>query len=708
MFKFNVRANSENQKNQLSTLEILPAAPAKLFFLPLCYALFGFLYYYQSGSFFSTLPDSTYIYLINGTNIASGNFVIGHYDNPGTPAHWMTGIVIYITHLFIGKGPLSQDVLANPELYLKVCAYVAIFLLMFTVYQTGKLIYKNTNSLFTALFFQLIPISSYEVINNFDRFIPEYIMVLAIPYYCALLWVLCVKKENGSGSELPDTRNLLIFAFLTALLFTAKITCLPFIIIPFFFIKRTFPKILFFVFTFIFGALILFPVWPNLGNMFKWFKGLATHSGVYGHGKEELFNMSEFMTGVGKIFSTELFFTYGYALISLAVIVGLLKKKRKENFYKLTFALWLIISTQTFLAAKHYSYHYILPSQLLIITAVLAAGQVLVPFMKTNKTFRYAAFTICGSFLLYHASESATVYKDGNPIYETSLTVRKYDNLPKIYTTGYIASSFVQSGLNFGSCYGGNYYQDQYYFLRKLYPTSYFYSLDGKYLKWFETDIASSEIFEKYPQVIVYFLETEDGLIQSSLKTITAGYDSVIKVSLLQDNRRSREKFYLLSVDTSKTKPRYASVETITCDFENKTADGSLFTSSNENIKFDAANLATNEAHFSGNTCIKTDPENRYAACTAFPVKPGDDLDVTVNYHAIDQPGGLNLVTSNGAMFDKISNTIVHDYGDGWKKLRLKARIPENYPEKMVKFCLFYYGKQTCYFDDLNIVFSKK
>jgi len=701
---------TDNQLTESNHSTSIPNYSSKsiylLFILPVIYGVLSAIYYYQSGSFFSTFPDSTYIYLINGTNIAGGNFNLGHYDNPGTPAHWLAGIVIFITHLFIGKRPVYEDVFSAPELYLSICAFVAVALLLLSVYKSGKLILKNTGNVSTALFFQLIPVSSYFVVNNFDRIIPEYLMILIIPYYCAFLWVMTCKKSNSSTLTFNNRNHILFFAFMSAVLITTKITCAPFIIIPFLFINKVFHRILFLFATLIFIALILFPVWPSLASMYYWFKGLATHSGIYGHGKEGVIDVASFTSSLYTLFATELFFTMGYILISIAVIAGIFLKKWKNHYYKLVIVLWVIITAQVILAAKHFSYHYILPSQLLIIPVILAAYVALIP-IKLNKTLKYAFLIICSSWLLFKETQSATVFGGVNEVYKTSLTLNRYDDIPKIYTTGFEQSCFVQSALNFGACYGGTTFEKSNSFLRKLYPNSYFYSIGGNYLKWFDTNISSSDLLEKHPHIIVYFLRMHVDIEKSVLKKITEGYDSAVKISLLEDNQASGDKFYLITVDTSKTAPRYTKQINIVCDLEKMSPDKSGFLSTDGGFNFGGAELSSTEQHFSGKTSVKASPKNSFVCYTSFVVNSGDAFDVSVNTYFDDQPGGINLVTSNGSVFNKTSESIVQDYGNGWKRINLKATIPNNYPEKEVRFCLYYFGKKVCYFDDLNITILK-
>lgn len=679
-----------------------------LFVLPIIYGVLSFIYYSESGAFFATYPDSTYIYLINGMNIAGGNFDIGHIDNPGTPAHLLVGLIVFIAHLFIGNGPVHESVLSDPELYLRICTVVSVTLLLLSVYASGRLILKHTGKIYTALFFQLVPISSYIVIIHFGRIIPEYLIITALTYYCAVLWVVCYKRNTGS--ELFNNRNLILFfSFITALLITSKMTCLPFLFLPLFFIKKNLPKIAYLFMTVFFGALLIFPILSRLPEMIGWFSGLATHSGAYGRGEEELFNMSTLLLNLNKLFTVELFFSFGYAIILIAVIVGLVRKKWSDNFYKLTLAVWLTITLQLILAAKHFSFHYIIPSQLLIIPGIAAAYMALIKY-KPKTILIYTTIVVCASWLILKTYQNATVFNGSNKLYESSFGVKKYDHLPKIITTGYTQSSFVQSALNFGSCYGGNQYHNSYSFLRKRYPDSYFYSTQENYFKWWDKDIDPAELFEMYPQMLVYFWALDEYTTKECIEKITAGYGPLVKsVDLIEYNPATTERFYMLNIDTSKSNPHYIKKQTVFCDFENKTTDNSAFLSSDGYFKFSGIESVSTEQHFSGVNSVKTSSKNSYGPSTSFAAKSGDVFDISVKcYYSSGRPGGINLLNSNGAIFNKSSESIVEDHGNGWKTINLKATIPENYPETEVIMCLYYYGTQTCYFDDLNVVILKQ
>jgi hypothetical protein len=677
-----------------------------LFILPLVYGILAYMWYYQSGAFFTTFPDSTYIYFINGVNIAGGNFTIGHFDNPGTTAHWMAGIVIFITHLFFGKGTVMQDAVDNPEFYLCACTIACIALLMLSVYAAGKLIVKNTGNYTVALFFQLIPICSYLNVHHIVRICPEYIMIMALPYYCAYMWVLCYKKNN-TPDFIISTRSILFLAFVTAGLFIAKITCVPFVFVPLFFLRKIKTIAIYILSTVAFAMLILFPVWPNLGGMYDWFFGLATHTGIYGSGKAQMFDGEEYKNSLAQLLSTEWFFTAGYILSSLGVLVGLVLKKWKDNFYKLSLAFWITISLQLLLAAKHYKFHYIIPSQSLIIPAILAGCASLLNF-KLLKIFWGTLFATCSLFLVFKLAWSATDYWDGNSQYKSSKIAERYADFPRIITTSYEESCFPESALHFGAAYGGQSFDDGKAYLREKYPKSWVYEPVPNKLDLFFMDVSYSEVFEKYPQVLVYFRGKDENTERALLANMTAEYSYGIKsIDMVSYYPNTGDRFYIINTDTFITKARYAEKKNIICDFEKMTPDNSYFISQDGFSYFGGANRST-EQHASGTASVKATPEIQYVGWSNFQVKPGDAFEISVNCFAEDMPGGITLSSFDSKTLNKSSQTVTANLGNGWKTVSLKAKVPVNFADKEVRFSLFYFGKKVCYFDDLNITFLKK
>ena len=76
-------------------------------------------------SFWENKIDSDYAYLFNGLNVVNTYGDIGHFDHPGTTVQVANAVLIKFFYLIDGKkNSLQEDVLYNPEFYLKCLAWV--------------------------------------------------------------------------------------------------------------------------------------------------------------------------------------------------------------------------------------------------------------------------------------------------------------------------------------------------------------------------------------------------------------------------------------------------------------------------------------------------------------------------------------------------------------------------------------------------------
>ncbi|MCW3103494.1 MAG: conserved rane protein of unknown function [Bacteroidetes bacterium] len=680
-----------------------------LLVLPLVFCLLWLYCYYQSKTFFCTYPDSTYIYLINGTNIASGNSAIGHFDNPGTPVHLLGALVIYIVHLFSGKGIAYEDVLADPEFYLRFCAGTFGLLLLLSIYLSARFILKHTGNLLLALFFQLLPVCSFFTVHYLllVRMCPENLIIAVLLGYYAFLWVLCYKRDKFPESAFSRRSHLLLFSFVSALLVTTKMTCLPFLIIPLFFLPKFSQKAWYALLTLVLGAIMIYPIWPKLPEMYNWFTRLATHSGRYGQGAEGV-SADTLTSNLVKLFQHDLFFSAGYFILIGGLITGLLKKKQKENFYRLMLGAFIVCTVQLALASKQFGYHYLIASQMLIIPA-LAAMYYVMDRPQPRKA-GYVLFGLCLAIFGFKVSEGLRPYKETNKIYESSLEAKKYKDVPKIITTGFQGACFIESGIRFGASYGGGAYHNTNFFLRRQYPNSYFYDIqEPRNLIWkWDMRLSPEQFFVGKPQVLVYFIQMQESEELNVLKKITAGLDSIVKnIRLEKYNEATGERFYMLEIDTVKARPHYAEALQYKYDFEKQDDAHSVFLSSPGSPAIGEATLASTEKHVSGMHSIKI-PPGQYTCCTSFDAAPGDAFDISVKSHTPDRPIGITLSgVTHPEFFDNNCEVITSDAGDGWQLINLKAVVPVESPLQKVNFCLYYFGYGAGYADDLNITICK-
>lgn len=675
-------------------------------------AIYGFLSFYglsQNKFFFTTYPDSIYIYLINGTNIAAGNFAIGHYDNPGTPVHLLAGLIIKITHLFAGnEGNVYKDVFANPEFYLNVCVRVMLVLLLTSVYVTAKFVYQHTQNITLAFLFQLLPICSFFTIHYLllIRICPENLIILCLVYYYAFLFVMSYLREKNL--TINNKEHIVIFSFISALLLTTKMTCLPLLIFPLFYIGKLQKKIVYLILTLLFALIILIPVWDRFREMYHWFTGLATRSGNYGQGKGGI-NVEELFSNMSALLHHEYFFAIGYIILSVSVIIGFMKRKWNNYFFKFTLASFIVCTSQLILASKQFGFHYLIPSQLLIIPGYISVFKTY-SFKLNEKYFLIILFLVCAAWFSFKTNQSLNGTKQENYIYQSFISSKKYSNIPKIITTGYQGSCFNESALRFGASYGGPSFHYPNYILKRVYPNSFFYDLhlSENTVDWWDIKYTTLEFFQSHSQAIVYFIRMDKESEMKMINKLVNGFEDAVKeIKVLEFNPLTNERFYSVVIDENKLNLTYYTKEKIVFDFENTTNDKSFFLTDDKKNSIGGVEFSSTQKSFSKNKSILI-PRDAYACCTTLVVGPGDLVDISVKCISPDRPVGITIsASSNPEIFNKASEAIVDEPGNDWKKINLHTIIPLNCSVKNMNFCLFYWGKKQCYVDDLEITIFK-
>jgi hypothetical protein len=681
-----------------------------LLIFPLIYLILGYSGLQYNKAFFTTYPDSIYIYLVNGTNIASGNFNIGHYDNPGTPVHIIGGLIIFVTNLFVGKKgeTLYNDVFSNPELYLNVCVIVILLLFIISVYLSARYIYRNTNNLILAVLFQLLPICTFFTIHYLllVRLCPEDLIILILVYYYAFLFIQSYPIE---GSEvIKNKKNLIIFSIVNAILITTKITVLPLLVFPLFYIPTLKQKIKYVFLTILFSLLILFPVWPKFPEMYDWYLGLATRSGNYGQGQDPV-KLADLISNFLTLLKYDLFFTISYFILFLSIIVGLVQRKYRTGFYKFILGAFILSSFQLIAASKQFGYHYLIASQLIIIPSLICAFKLFFPSAK-EKYFLIVLLLFAGTLFSFKTKEYVESNTIGeNHIYESFINSKKYTDIPKIITTGYQGACFNESGLRFGASYGGPTFYSGNYTLRKLYPNSFFYDLHLKdnVVNWWDVRFSPLEFFQAHNQAVVYFIRESEEEEYKMMHTLTQSFEyAVEEIKLIEHNPKTDEKFYLVKVNKDRLISFSDHPEKLSFDFEKVNGDGSLFISDDNRKTIGGTEFSSDGMSFSKNRSILLPPDS-YACCTTLVVKPGSLIDVSIRYNSPDRPAGITVSSaSDPNIFNRSTESIMQRFDNGWKEVKLHCLVPLDCSDTKMNLCLFYWGKKKCYVDDLTITIN--
>lgn len=331
-------------------------------------------YYLERGH------DPAYVYLVNSLNIAQ--FIgVGYIEHPGTPVHEFGGGVIKLFFIFAGKSnDIVLDVFQRPETYLRAFNFTLILLNTIALFILGLTTYRIYKNIFAVLLLQLTPLYSIVVFfeltsvnaENFLIFITIVFIIISLKF---------INEKELSGKKL--FYYILGFSIITGAGVATKINFIPFLLLPLIIIKIFLNKILYLTFTVISFFIFVIPAFPYYKFFIRWVKSLIIHNKMYGKGERNIIDWEYYFSNVKNIFFAEKYFAIAYLIILTGLIVILFYSiKYKKNPEKISVSnqiipeikfltgIFLVITFQLLIVAKHYAIHYMLPSFMLLITGM--------------------------------------------------------------------------------------------------------------------------------------------------------------------------------------------------------------------------------------------------------------------------------------------------------------------------------------------------
>jgi hypothetical protein len=166
-----------------------------LLLFPILYFAIGSYFHNVNGLYSVRGADPEYIYFINGLSIANGMLKVGNIDHPGVPFDYIMALSLRITHFFRStNAPFNLDVLAHPDLYLRVANLLIIMLVMLIILVAGYITMNLTNNLWYALIVQFSPFCTDIIYGNIGRLPTE--NLVPVPVILLILVLLKMIEEN--------------------------------------------------------------------------------------------------------------------------------------------------------------------------------------------------------------------------------------------------------------------------------------------------------------------------------------------------------------------------------------------------------------------------------------------------------------------------------------------------------------------------------
>jgi len=462
---------------------------------------FLFLYSQRVPFYHSYNSDPQYIHLFSGLNLAQGIVEIGNLDNPGTPLQVIEAVVIKLTHYFSGEKPLPEDVLANPEKYLRVVNHTLLLISTILIFFLGFVSYKQFSNLWISFLFQLSPFSTWTIFTSFLLVSPEHVLIIASLF---LLLVLVPFLEEKQAT----LKKIVLLSAITGFGVATKLTFIPILIIPFFLISGIKQKFMFSFLSIFFFFLFISPALPHFDYFISWIEGLIFKQGHYGSGEEGILNTHSFLTNLKNKFLYEKTLTFSVAFgFASWIFLKINKINNKQTTFIIASVLALLI--QVFISSKDIHLRYLVSGLMFSLPIVLVSFIALLDIkFKWFEITKFYPFLILFVLFIFFKLDDVLILSKSheNSSYEklTNFLEKEYPKDETIYLLGYRCTSQAYA-LHYGSLHAGNQRNNYWKILNKLYPNTYLYP-------WYErqnactwTDTLSfSEIFEKQ-KTIVFF-----------------------------------------------------------------------------------------------------------------------------------------------------------------------------------------------------------
>lgn len=518
-----------------------------LLITPLLTLVLCILIVLERQPYYASWSDPTYCYLFNGLNLASGYFKVGQIDHPGTPLQLYAGALLRFFHLFSADKDIVHDVLTRPEWYLFRIGISSSIFIAAAMFVAAQWMLRFTGNIIHALIIQLTHVVSFYALVFSQNLMTEFILVITGILSAPLI----------VGYTLNEKRNprkiLAAAAILTGIMLAGKISSFPVFVMWLLLIRSAKNIFVFIAICLLSFVLVTFPAWHAAEQFFKWLTNIATHTGKYGSGNEGFADWSSYFINVVSSFAGSWLFTGTYIIILITVVLNI-KKLILKNHYpdshsiRTLGAAWIAITLQIVVVAKHFSGHYLIPAQLLLIPCWVILLNLFLKIAVNPKV--NSKLIIVLLFAVFLLSKSALDYQffpglkhPGKTIGE-KISHLKYD-LALLDCN--VTAPLPQAALLFGVNYSGNTYKE---ILQKIYPP--FYTVNhatGKLRNW-HNEFSPNEALHDGLKILYYRANATEFNIHN-LKWPEAGLQ-VDSVWFAYKHQQSGEAVYLITIRNSK------------------------------------------------------------------------------------------------------------------------------------------------------------
>jgi len=515
--------------------------------VPFVYLVVGFMYIHSQGLYFLKSVDPEYAYLFNGLLMARLDLAVPHIDHPGTPVQCVAAVLLRFMYLFRGGEDLTADVMKNPEIYLRGILYTLNVLNALAI---GLMGFFTSRYLLPGygIFLQVTPFAHLLPLEITGRVMPESLMTLL-----AALWmVLIIRKVFRPAEVKPDRGYPLLFGFLFGLSLADKLTFLPFFLLPLFLLLTWKSRLLYLMFGTLSFFIFAFPVTLRIKVFYDWVSRLFIHTGTYGSGDTGIIQLAAFKANLFTQYQhTRLLFYSALVLLLVSVLYVLLARKRQQSALmpRAGLGLSVVVLFMYVLAAKHFSYHYMVPALLLTLLANLFSVLMMASMLPTKGRVYAAGVLALIAAVVFAANLKQALKQVGQIKENVQMRMEAYHAIspllsePLVVCPDYYGCASPVYALTFGIHVSGQFGTELTRYLNRMYPETYLFFPWSKSFFQGNRQVPAKEVMPAHSRMNLYLAPVDSSAFQAMLDSLSLIESKEIR---LLKKTQSGDQLYLI------------------------------------------------------------------------------------------------------------------------------------------------------------------
>jgi hypothetical protein len=525
-----------------------------LLIIPIFYFFLSSYFHENIGLYSVRSADPEYIYYICGIEVANGHMAVSNIDHPGNTLHYFLAVTFRATHYIRGNNiPFTEDILANPDLYLRVANSVINFCLALFLFLIGYLALLMVPNIWYALILQFTPFATDIAYSNMARITPESIM----SFFIILISVFALRILFDKNK--PDAwKTIIIFAGIFAITLALKLTLAFLLIIPLLLITSWKNKLYFAGLTLFFFLIFAIPVTLQLDYFWGWIKKILLYSGQYGGGEKNFAEINSFFPNIVSLYNlNKSFFLFTFLFFFVFVYSFFFKKKKSKDIAnKMSLALLLIVLLQVIMLGKQFKTSYFIPALMLLPLIIILTLEHLKAWTP-DRYYRFIPAVLISLVFILFVKDHKPVIKDLSISYEyqNKEKMKAYhflksvrENSTLILAVGGYGGPSEEYALRTSYEWAGRYKTFFHPVFAKLYPDTYMYFTWDKTIKYWGKPLSLKSIIDSKKSVYLYLENNAPGLYQNTLEKFEFTKDSSrVDSTLLFKNEITKESIYRLN-----------------------------------------------------------------------------------------------------------------------------------------------------------------